>query len=137
MNQSRYRVAAIEPWRPAALATIVAAAALLLAAGSARAADAEAGKKVFAKCAACHAIEAGKNKVGPSLFGIVGRKAASDPTFKYSEPMKNSGLTWDPKTLDTYLEKPMEMVKGSKMTFAGLPKPEDRANVIAYLETLK
>jgi cytochrome c len=118
--------------------TMLAAAAFLLGAGEAAAAgDVEAGKKVFNKCAACHAVEAGKNKVGPSLFGIVGKKAGTDPTYKYSDNMKNSGLTWDEKTLDTYLEKPQEMVKGSKMAFAGLKDPKDRENIIAYLQTLK
>lgn len=120
------------------LSTLTAVAVIGLASASAFAAgDAEAGKKVFAKCAACHAIEAGKNKVGPSLFGVFGRKAGTDATYKYSEVMKNSGLTWDEATLMTYLEKPQEMVKGSKMTFAGLKDPADRANVIAYLQTLK
>jgi cytochrome c len=118
--------------------TMLAAAAFLLGAGDAGAAgDVEAGKKVFNKCAACHAVEAGKNKVGPSLFGIVGKKAGTDPTYKYSDNMKNSGLTWDEKTLDAYLEKPQEMVKGSKMAFAGLKDPKDRENIIAYLQTLK
>ncbi len=117
---------------------VLAAALLLIGANNAAAAgDPVAGKKVFNKCSACHATEPGKNKVGPSLFGIVGRKAGEDPTYKYSDNMKNSGLTWDEKTLDTYLEKPQEMVKGSKMVFAGLKDPADRANVIAFLQTLK
>lgn len=120
------------------LSTLTAAAVVALATGSAFAAgDADAGKKVFAKCAACHAVEPGKNKVGPSMFGVFGRKAGTDATYKYSEVMKNSGLTWDEATLMTYLEKPQEIVKGSKMTFAGLKDATDRANVIAYLQTLK
>lgn len=123
---------------PRLLIAIAAAGLAAATAGPATAAgDAEAGKKVFNKCAACHAVEPGKNKVGPSLSGAFGRKAGTDPTYKYSDVMKNSGLTWDEATLNTYLEKPQAMVKGSKMTFAGLPKPEDRANVIAYLQTLK
>lgn len=118
----------------------VALAATLAVAGvgeAGAAGDAEAGKKVFNKCAACHSVEAGKNKVGPSMFGVFGRKAATDPTYKYSDAMKNSGLTWDAKTLDTYLEKPQDVVKGSKMTFAGLKDATERENIIAYLQTLK
>jgi cytochrome c len=120
---------------------LIALAAAGLIAGAitpaAAAGDAEAGKKVFNKCVACHAVEPGKNKVGPSLFGVFGRKAATDETYRYSDAMKASGLTWDEKTLMTYLENPQALVKGSKMTFAGLPSADDRANVIAYLQTLK
>ncbi|MFO1154227.1 MAG: cytochrome c family protein [Rhodospirillales bacterium] len=117
---------------------MLATAAILLGAGHAAAAgDAEAGKKVFNKCAACHSIEAGKNKVGPSLFGIFGRKAGTEPSYNYSEVMKNSGLTWDEATLNTYLENPQGMVKGSKMAFVGIKDSVERANLIAYLQTLK
>ena len=96
--------------------------------------DAVKGKKVFAKCMACHALEAGKNKVGPSLHGIIGRKSGSAEAFTYSDAMKNSNLTWDEATLDKYLTNPKTEVPGNKMAFPGLPKPEDRANVIAYLK---
>jgi cytochrome c len=107
----------------------------VLAAAAAHAdGDAAKGKKVFAKCMACHTLEAGKNKVGPSLHGIIGRKAGSVEGFSYSDAMKNSGLTWDEATLDTYLTNPKKEVAGNKMAFPGLPKPEDRANVIAYLK---
>lgn len=120
------------------LIALAAAGAIFSHVGSAGAAgDPEAGKKVFNKCVACHAIEPGKNKVGPSIFGVYGRKAGMDPTYKYSDAMKNSGLVWDEATLNTYLEKPQEIVKGSKMTFVGLKDPADRANVIAYMQTLK
>lgn len=122
---------------PRAIIAIAAAGLIAAATSPAAAGDAAAGEKVFKKCSACHSPEPGKNKVGPSMFGVFGRKAGMDPTYKYSDAMKNSGLVWDEKTLDTYLEKPQAMVKGSKMTFAGLPNPEDRANVIAYLQTLK
>lgn len=96
--------------------------------------DAAKGKKVFVKCMACHTTEAGKNKVGPSLHGVVGRKSGSLPDFTYSDAMKNSNLTWDEATLDKYLTNPKAEVPGNKMAFPGLPKPEDRANVIAFLK---
>ena len=91
----------------------------------------------FGQCAACHSVEPGMNGVGPSLAGVVGRKAGSASGFAYSEANKASGLTWDEKTLDTYLTNPMKMVPGTKMTFAGLPDPAQRKAVIDYLKTLK
>ena len=100
--------------------------------------DAEAGKKVFAKCRACHKMEAGKNGVGPSLHGIVGSAVASVEGYtKYSSAMKEfgEGKVWDEVTLDAYLEAPRKVVKGTKMSFPGLRKPEQRADVIAYLKT--
>lgn len=99
--------------------------------------DAAAGKAVFAKCMACHTTEAGKNKIGPSLHGVVGRKAGAVAGFAYSPAMKGSGITWTEAELDAFLANPRTKVKGTKMFFAGLPKPEDRANLIAYLETQK
>lgn len=105
--------------------------------GYAVAADVEAGKKAFNKCAACHSVEPGKTKVGPSLWGVYGRKSGTLEGYAYSAAMKDSNLTWDTATLDTYLEKPSSVVKGSKMAFAGIKDPEERANVIAYLQTLK
>ncbi|MCF6216508.1 MAG: cytochrome c family protein [Emcibacter sp.] len=96
------------------------------------------GAKVFKKCKACHTVDqGGKNLVGPNLFGIVGLKAAHMEGFKFSAAMKKSGLTWDEATLDLFLKKPKKLVKKTKMSFAGLKKPKDRANVIAYLKTLK
>lgn len=101
--------------------------------------DAEAGKKVYKKCAACHSIKAGKKKVGPSMAGIVGRAAASVEGFKYSKAMKaygEGGAAWDDATLDAFLTKPKKAVKGTKMGFRGLKKEEQRADLIAYLNTL-
>jgi cytochrome c len=94
-------------------------------------------KTVFAKCAICHSAQPGKTVMGPSLFGIVGRRSASVEGYPYSEAMKKADKTWDEATLDTYLTDPKAFAPGTKMTFVGLPKPEDRANLIAYLETLK
>ena len=107
------------------------------AAGPAVAADVEAGKTAFKKCALCHTTEAGKNKIGPSLFGIVGRKSATLEDFNYSESMKKFDHTWDEETLDTYLADPRATVPGTKMIFPGIKDKAERDDVIAYLETLK
>lgn len=95
------------------------------------------GKTAFNKCAACHSIKDGENKIGPSLHGIVGRPSHSIDNFSYSEPMKAYNVTWDVPTLDHYLTDPRGTVPGTKMIFVGLKKDDERANVIAYLETLK
>jgi cytochrome c len=108
-----------------------------MAAGPAVAADVEAGKTAFKKCALCHTTEAGKNKIGPSLFGIVGRKSATVDNFNYSEPMKKFDHTWDEGTLDEYLADPRGTVPGTKMIFPGIKDKTERDDVIAYLETLK
>ena len=95
------------------------------------------GKSVFNKCAVCHTIDPAKKGVGPTLFGVVGRQSATVEGYSSSTAMKAANKTWDAATLDVYLTDPKAMVPGTKMTFAGLPKPEDRANVIAYLATIK
>jgi cytochrome c len=119
---------------------IVAAAALAVVSFSSAAradGDAAAGKAVFNKCALCHTIDPAKKGLGPTLFGVVGRHSASVEGFSYSEAMKAANKTWDEATLDVYLTDPKALVPGTKMIFPGLPKTEDRANVIAYLSTLK
>jgi cytochrome c len=111
---------------------------LSMTASSAYAAgDAEAGKQVFKQCALCHTAEAGKNKIGPSLFGVVGRQAGSVSNFNYSDAMKNFKKTWTPEELNTYLTNPRQVVQGTKMIFAGLKDEKQRADVVAYLESLK
>jgi cytochrome c len=110
---------------------------LACAGNSALAADVEAGKVAFKKCALCHTAEPGKNKIGPSLFGVVGRKSGTVDNFSYSEAMKNFDHTWDPETLDTYLADPRAVVPGTKMIFPGIKDKTERDDVIAYLETLK
>jgi cytochrome c len=100
--------------------------------------DAAAGAKVFNQCKACHEVEKGVNKVGPTLKGVVGRKAAAVADYKYSEAMiakGAEGLVWDEANLTTYLANPKGFVPKTKMAFAGLKKPEDLANVIAFLKT--
>lgn len=96
--------------------------------------DAAKGEKVFKKCAACHSMTPGKNKVGPSLAGIVGREAGTAEGYKYSKAMKASGITWDVESLDTFFTKPKKMVPGTKMGFRGIKKEGDRANLIEFLK---
>jgi cytochrome c len=99
------------------------------------AADAAAGEKVFGKCKSCHKLD-GTNGTGPHLEDVVGRAVGSLGDFQYSDGMKAHGGNWDPETLYRFLENPKAEVPGTKMSFAGLPKSEDRANVIAYLQSL-
>ena len=100
--------------------------------------DVKAGEAVFKRaCAVCHAAEAGKNKAGPSLAGVVGRKAGAVEGFKYSDAMVNSGLTWSNDTLDKYLADPKTFMPGNRMVYPGLKKEADRKAVIDYLDTLK
>lgn len=99
--------------------------------------DAAAGEKVFNQCKACHDVEKGVNKVGPTLKGVVGRKAASVADYKYSEAMAAKGaegLVWTEENLAAYLPNPKAFVPKTKMAFAGLKKPDDVANVIAFLK---
>jgi cytochrome c2 len=102
------------------------------------AADPAAGKSVFTSaCSICHSPQPGKNMVGPSLFGVVGRKTASVPGFHYSPANQNANLTWDAATLDKYLQAPRSVIPGTTMTYGGLKDDTKRADLIAYLATLK
>lgn len=96
--------------------------------------DAAAGKVVFSQCRTCHEVKEGVNKVGPSLAGIVGRTAGSVDGFNYSTANANSGITWSEEIMFEYLEDPRGYLPGTKMIFNGLPKAQDRADVIAYLK---
>ncbi|MBO0335268.1 cytochrome c family protein [Sneathiella sp. CAU 1612] len=120
-------------------ATLGISLAVSLAATSALAdGDAAKGEKVFKKCQACHTVEqGGKNKIGPNLYAIVGKKSASVEGYDYSKAMQEANLTWDDETLSEYLKKPKALVKGTKMSFAGLKKESDRENLIAYLKTFQ
>jgi cytochrome c len=113
---------------------VVAASVMVMLPTVASAQDAEAGKKVFVKCAPCHSIGPGaKNKVGPEQNGLIGRKAGSVEGFNYSEAMKNSGITWDETSLDEYLTDPKKKVPGNKMVFPGIKDELQRGDLIAYL----
>lgn len=121
-------------------ALAVAAATLFVTAARAETAgDVAKGEKAFKKCAACHAVGAdAKNKVGPVLNGIVGRPAASIADFAYSDAMKAKaaeGLVWTEEEIGHFIENPKAFVPGTKMSFAGLRKDDERADVIAYLAT--
>lgn len=116
-------------------------AALAVCASGAWAADAgdpAAGKAIFQRiCQNCHSVEIGVNKVGPSLWDVVGRLAASVPDYIYSDAMKANKTAWTATSLDVYLADPRGDVHGAKMFFKGIPEAKDRRDVIAYLETLK
>ncbi|PZR00802.1 MAG: cytochrome c family protein [Cereibacter sphaeroides] len=100
-------------------------------------ADPVAGEKVFAKCKACHKVD-GTNGTGPHLDGVVGREHAAVPGFAYSDAMaSHKGQAWTPEALNEFLTNPKAAIPGTKMSFAGLPKVQDRANLIAWLETQK
>jgi len=93
------------------------------------------GKAVLEQCTACHSLEAGQNGVGPTLHGLFGRKSASAEEFNYSPAMRRANITWTPELLDTYLADPQGGVfRGNRMPFSGLPDPQARADLIAYLK---
>ena len=122
-------------WRPFAIA-----ASLImvpsLATSAAGPGDPAKGATTFNVCKACHRVGPdARNTVGPELNGVVGRKAASLTDYSYSSALKASGITWDDTTLTQWLHSPRAVVPGTRMTFAGLRKDEDIANVIAYLKT--
>lgn len=98
--------------------------------------DPKAGEKVFVRCKVCHTAEKGVNRVGPSLFGVVGRQSGTVAGFPYSDAMKKANITWNAESLNKYLTDPKVMVPGNKMAFPGVKDPKEREDVIAYLETL-
>jgi len=110
----------------------------LLAPLPAAAGDAKAGQDVFkSECAECHAVAQGRNKKGPSLFGIVGRKSGSLPDYNYSDALKNIGWTWTPEQLHTYLSQPAKQANpGTKMKYDGLDNAKDLDDLLSYLATL-
>jgi cytochrome c len=96
--------------------------------------NAAAGKTVFIQCQACHSIKEGENRVGPSLYGKIGATAGQVPGFKYSDANKNSGIVWTEEKLFEYLKNPRAVIPGTTMAFAGIPDPQKRADVIAFLK---
>jgi len=100
----------------------------------ANAADPVNGKKVFKKCSACHSLQQGKNKIGPSLYNLLDRKAGSVEGYKYSKAMKNSDVVWDEESLDKFLTKPRKFIKRTKMSFRGIKKKSLRDDLISFLK---
>lgn len=99
-------------------------------------ADIDRGAKIFKKCASCHNVAKGEGaKVGPSLYQVIGRARGSLPGFAYSETLKTKGGMWDYESISQFITKPKEYLPGTKMAFPGLKKPQDRADVILYLES--
>jgi cytochrome c len=98
-------------------------------------ADLDNGRRVFARCRSCHTItEGGPNMTGPNLFGVFGRQAGVHPDYNYSAAVKQAGFIWDGERLDHWLENPRTFLKGTKMSFAGIPDATDRRDVIAFLK---
>jgi len=118
------------------MARLVVGTLMLSPLASYAAGDPAAGQNVFARCAGCHSISPGVNKIGPSLAGVVGRKSGAAAGYSYSPAMKNAGVIWDDAALDKFLTSPGGFVHGTKM-FINVPSSADRQNVIAYLSTLK
>lgn len=99
------------------------------------AADLDNGRRVFARCRSCHTItEGGPNMTGPNLYGVFGQQAGAHPGFNYSDAMKEADFIWDGERLDQWLENPRTFLRGTKMSFAGIPDPTDRRDVIAFLK---
>lgn len=98
--------------------------------------DIKKGKKVFKKCKACHSLKEGQNKVGPSMFGIIGSNSGSIEGYKYSDAMLAANLTWDEATLKEFLRKPKDLVPNTKMAFGGLKMEKQIDDLLAYLQSV-
>ena len=117
----------------AALALLAASTTLANAAG-----DAKAGEAVFKRCAVCHTNDkGGGDGLGPNLFGVVGRKAATRPGFAYSAPLQKSGIVWTEANLTKWVAGPARLVPGTKMAFAGISSKKQQGDLVEYLEKLK
>jgi cytochrome c len=114
---------------------VLVASALAFAIGTALAdGDAARGEKKFEECAACHKLDRGENSLGPSLYGVFGRQAATLTDFRYSPALKRSGITWTPQEVDTFIADPQAAVPANRMPYAGMTDAGDRADLIAYLQ---
>ena len=101
-------------------------------------ADENRGAKIFKKCASCHTIKKGEPaRVGPNLFGVVNRQKASFSGFSYSKAMSEKGGSWDIESINQFITKPKDYIAGTKMAFGGLKKPQDRADIILFLQKQK
>jgi cytochrome c len=120
--------------RQSLLGLVCAVTGLGMLTASAVAADAEHGKALYQACAACHTDR--PDALGPSLKGVVGRKSAALDDFRYSNPMKRAGLTWDEAHLRAYILDPQGTVKGNRMPFGGVREAKDADDIVAYLKTL-
>lgn len=117
-------------WIAGAVAALLLAGPAALAEGTG---DPAKGQQAFTACKVCHSLEAGKNMMGPSLHGLIGRKAGTAPDYNYSGAMKNAGVTWDDANLTKYLTDPKAFVPGDKMAFPGIKDPTRLADLLAYL----
>ena len=100
--------------------------------------DAATGAKLFVQCRACHTVNVGgRDGVGPNLAGVMGKNAASRASYNYSNALKNSKIRWDKQSMDNFLKRPSAAVPGTKMGFGGMPNAKARADMVAYLETLR
>jgi cytochrome c len=93
------------------------------------------GEALFASCAACHSTKEGENKIGPSLFQVLDKKAGANNGFRYSSAIKNSGLTWNKDTLNVFLENPQKILPGNRMPYSGMSNDSDRLALINYLSS--
>lgn len=109
---------------------------MLFAAPAIAVGDAANGQRDFSRCAACHAVQAGHNGIGPSLASVVGRQSGTEAGYHYSPAMTGAHITWDDASLDRFLTNPQSVVHGTKM-FIAVPDAQQRQDIIAYLETLK
>jgi len=125
--------------KPGPMSQVIALALTAMAAGSACAGgDPTRGADLFQQnCSACHSVKQGQNQVGPSLFAVVGRPAASISDFSYSDAMSHSGILWTAEKLMAYLKAPRRFIPGVKMLFPGLPEDRDREDVVAFLSTVR